>query len=73
MHSRFDKIAVAGTVVAGALAVLTAPAALAAPTVTQLADNVYTMSEFGYVSLVVVGATTGCWSPIRPSAPERSR
>ena len=55
MHSRFDKIAIAGTVVAGALAVLTAPAALAAPTVTQLADNVYTMSEFGYVSLVVVG------------------
>ena len=38
------------------VAVLTvAPAALAAPMMKQLADNVYMMSEGHYVSLVVVG------------------
>ena len=41
--------------VAAVLAVAAAPAALAAPMVQQLADNVYMMSEFHYVSLVVVG------------------
>ena len=37
------------------LTVFTVPAALAAPMVKQLADNVYMMSESHYVSLVVVG------------------
>ena len=46
----FEKLAVAAV-----LAVAAAPVALAAPMVQQLADNVYTMSEFHYVSLVVVG------------------
>ena len=46
----FEKLAVAAV-----LAVAAAPAALAAPMVQQLADNVYMMSEFHYVSLVVVG------------------
>ena len=42
-----------GAVCAAALAA--APAALAEPLVKPLADNVYMMSEFRYVSLVVVG------------------
>ena len=40
----------------GALALLAAPAAVAAPTVKKLAADVYMMSESHYVSLVVVGA-----------------
>ena len=42
-------------VVTGALALLAAPAAFAAPLVKQLADDVYMMSESHYTSLVVVG------------------
>ena len=52
MLNEFEKTAVAG---AAALAVLAAPASVAAPTVKRLADNVYMMSESHYVSLVVVG------------------
>ena len=52
MLDRLGNLAVA----AGALAFVSAvPAALAAPMVKQLADNVYMMSENHYVSLVVVG------------------
>ena len=40
---------------AGALAAALAPAALAAPQVEKLADNVYAMSEMHVTSLVVVG------------------
>ena len=39
----------------GGMILLTAPGVLAAPTVKQLANNVYMMSEFHYTSLVVVG------------------
>ena len=46
---------VRNAIAAGAAAILAAPAALAEPQVTELADNVYAMSEFHYVSLVVVG------------------
>ena len=42
-------------VAAGALAVLLASSVFAAPTVRQLADDVYMMSESHYTSLVVVG------------------
>ena len=42
-------------VVAGALALLAAPAVSAAPMVKQLADDVYMMSESYYAHLVVVG------------------
>ena len=42
-------------VVTGALALLAAPAAFAAPMVKQLADDVYMMSESYYAHLVVVG------------------
>ena len=52
MLNEFEKTAVAGAAV---LAVLAAPAAVAAPTVKRLADDVYTMSESHSVSLVVVG------------------
>ena len=52
MLGKLEKAAVAAAAV---LAVSVAPAALAAPTVKQLADNVYMMSESHYVSLVVVG------------------
>ena len=40
---------------AGVLALWMAATVSAAPTVRQLADDVYMMSEFGYVSLVVTG------------------
>ena len=43
------------TIVTGALALLAATAVFAAPTVKQLDDDVYMMSESGYTSLVVVG------------------
>ncbi len=43
------------TLFTGAMIFLAAPVVLAAPTVKQLADNVYMMSEFHYTSLVVVG------------------
>lgn len=52
MLGKLEKAAVAAVAV---LAVSVAPAALAAPVVKQLADNVYMMSESHYVSLVVVG------------------
>ena len=47
--------AIRNAVAAGAAAFLAAQAALAEPQVTELAENVYAMSEFHYVSLVVVG------------------
>ena len=46
----FRKLAVTS-----ALALLATPAVIAAPTVKQLADDVYMMSESYYTSLVVVG------------------
>ena len=49
-HTTIGKI-----IVAGALAVLAASSVFAAPTVRQLADDVYMMSESHYTSLVVVG------------------
>ncbi len=52
MLGAFEKPAAS---IAAVLVLAAAPAALAAPTVKQLADNVYMMSEFHYVSLVVVG------------------
>ena len=52
MLGKLEKAAVAAVAV---LAVSVAPAALAAPVVKQLADNVYMMSESHYVSLVVIG------------------
>ena len=56
MSNLFKKLAVLSAfIAAGVVAVLTAPAASAEPLVKQLADNVYTMSEQHYVSLVVVG------------------
>ena len=50
MHTTIGKI-----IAAGALAVLVASSVFAAPTVRQLADDVYMMSESYYTSLVVVG------------------
>ena len=56
MLLNLKKLSVTGAVLgAVAAAVSAAPAALAAPEVKQLADDVYMMSESYYTSLVVVG------------------